>query len=305
MNVLELFAGIGGLAEAAAGAHRVVAAVDHDRRALDVYAANFPDHRREVKNLAYVTPGWLRAFDADLWWMSPPCAPHGVRGNREDLADPRSAAFVNVLRALVEVRPRAVALENVPGFAGSLAHAALREACDAAGLVHREEREICPTLLGIPGVRRRFYLVASREPLAIGPPPVAPVRLVDLLGPDDPALAVPAAVVERFGGAFHRVDPADPQAVAACFTRAYGTSPVYAGSYLVRGDGAGLDGVRYFAPEEIARLHGHRRNWSFAGLPVRAGWKLVGNGLSVPVVRWVLSWLGAHHDDQTTAGRMR
>ncbi len=284
MNVLELFSGIGGLAEAASD-HRIVAAVDHDRRAQQVYAANFA-HRREVKNLVSVKAPWLAAFDADLWWMSPPCAPHGVRGNREDLADPRSAAFRNLLRLLPEVRPRAVALENVPGFAGSAAHAAFREATDAAGLVHREEREICPTSLGIPGVRRRFYAVASRDPLHVGPRPVHTVRLADLLGADRPELAVPPDVLDRFGDAFHRVDPDDARAVAACFTRAYGTSPVYAGSYLVRGEG-----VRYFSPEEIARLHGHRADWSVAGLPVRDAWKVVGNGLSVHVVRWVLSWL--------------
>lgn len=284
MKILELFSGIGGLAEAA-GDHTIVGAVDHDRRVQQVYAAHF-HHRQEVKNLASVKAPWLAAFDADLWWMSPPCAPHGVRGNREDLADPRSSAFRNLLRLLPEVRPAAIALENVPGFADSEAHAAFREATEAAGLVHREEREICPTSLGIPGVRRRFYAVASRTPLRVGPRPQHGVLLRDVLGDDRPELAVPTDVLARFGDALHRVDPADDRAVAACFTRAYGKSPVYAGSYLVRGDG-----VRYFAPEEIARLHGHRADWSVAGLPVRDAWKVVGNGLSVHVVRWVLSWL--------------
>lgn len=228
MRILELFSGIGGLAEAA-GDHTVVAAVDHDRRAQQVYAANF-DHRREVKNLVSVKPGWLAAFEADLWWMSPPCAPHGVRGNREDLDDPRSGAFRHLLRLLPEIRPRAVALENVPGFAGSAAHAAFVDATRAAGLVHREEREVCPTSLGVPGVRRRFYAVASRDPLDVGPRPVHQVVLRDIVGDDRPELVVPAAVLERFGDALHRVDPDDDRAVAACFTRAYGTSPVYAGS---------------------------------------------------------------------------
>jgi site-specific DNA-cytosine methylase len=284
VRILELFSGIGGLAEAA-GDHTVVAAVDHDLRVQRVYAANF-DHRREVKNLASVKAPWLAAFDADLWWMSPPCAPHGVRGNREDLADPRSASLRNLLALLPVVRPRAIALENVPGFEGSAAHAAFREATDAAGLVHREEAEICPTSLGIPGVRRRFYAVASRDPLIVGPRPLHDVRLSDLVGPDRPELEVPEPVLARFGGALHRVDPEDPRAVAACFTRAYGTSPVYAGSYLERGGR-----VRYFGPEEIARLHGHRADWSFADLSVREAWKAVGNGLSVHVVRYVLSWL--------------
>lgn len=287
MKILELFSGIGGLAEAA-GEHEVVSAVDHDRRAQAVYGANFP-HRREVKNLCAVKDDWLAAFGADVWWMSPPCAPHTVRGHRNDTDDPRSAAFLRLIRALTVVRPRAVLLENVPGFAGSDAHLAFHRATEAAGLTHRAEREICPTLLGVPGVRRRFYAVASADPLKVTDPPHEPARLRDLVDLDDTraALAVPQDVVARFGGAFHRVDPHDTHAVAACFTRAYTRSPVYAGSYL-----ALRDHVRYFSPEDIARLHGHRPTFSWAGLPETQAWKLVGNGLSVPVVRWVLSWLG-------------
>ncbi|MEQ1565876.1 MAG: DNA cytosine methyltransferase [Myxococcota bacterium] len=286
MRFVELFSGIGGFAEAAAAAgHEVVAAVDHDRRAQLVYGANFT-HRQEVKNLASVRGGWLTSLGADGWWMSPPCAPHGVRGNRADLDDPRSSALRRLLELLPEVRPRVVALENVPGFAGSQAHAAVVAATEAAGLPHRAEREICPTELGIPGVRRRFYLVASRDPLTVGPPPRVELHLRDVLGPDRDELEVPEEVLQRFGGALHRVDPDDDRPIAACFTRAYGTSPVYAGSYLQRGGR-----VRYFAPEEIARLHGHSPGFGFAGLSARDGWKLVGNGLSVPVVRHVLSWI--------------
>jgi site-specific DNA-cytosine methylase len=122
--------------------------------------------------------------------------------------------------------------------------------------------------------------------VSVGDPPRERVRLADLVDDDErDALQVPRGMVERFGGAFHRVDAADERAVAACFTRAYTRSPVYAGSYLVRGGG-----VRFFSPEEIARLHGHPPGFSF-GVPEREGWKLVGNGLSVPVVRWVVSWL--------------
>jgi site-specific DNA-cytosine methylase len=288
LRILELFSGIGGLAEAA-GAHEVVGAVDHDVRAQGVYGAHFPAHRREVKNLAFVKPAWLAAFGADLWWMSPPCTPHSIRGHRRDLDDPRSAGLRNVLRAVREVRPAAVALENVPGFEGSDAEREVLEALAAADLAHVASREVCPTLLGIPGVRRRYYLVASRTPLVARPPPQVGYPLREVLGTDRPDLAVPADVLDRFGGALHVVEEEDDHAVAACFTRAYGNSPVYAGSYLRTSAGA----LRRFAPEEIARLHGHTRVDGLRSLPVRDGWKLVGNGLSAPVVRWVLSWVAA------------
>lgn len=285
-GILELFSGIGGVAEAAGG-RRIVAAVDHDLRAVGVYRAHFPEHRVEVKNLAAVKPAWLGAFGAAVWWMSPPCAPHSVRGHRRGLDDPRSAALRNVLRAVAEVRPEAVVLENVPGFEVSDSAALALDTLHRAGLGHVRALEVCPTHLGIPGVRRRWYLAASRLPLRQPPPPRSERVLRDVVGPDDPALAVPADVLGRFEGAMHVVDPADDHAVAACFTRAYGRSPVYAGSYLRTAAG----GLRHFSPVEIARLHGHARTHALAALPLSDGWKLVGNGLSAPVVSWVLDWL--------------
>src|SRR5688572_22465498 len=132
MRALELFGGIGGFAAAVAGRDEVVATVDHDRACQAVYAANWP-HPRVVKNLASARAEWLAGFGADLWWMSPPCAPHGVRGAQEDLSDPRSAAFVAVVEAVARVRPTWVVLENVPGFAGSRAFGLLERTAERAG----------------------------------------------------------------------------------------------------------------------------------------------------------------------------
>jgi tRNA (cytosine38-C5)-methyltransferase len=289
VRVLELFSGIGGLAAALGPDDTVVAAVDHDRDAQRVYAANFPNHRREVKNLAPVKPAWLASFEADLWWMSPPCAPHGIRGAQRDVDDPRSAALARITQAIAEgVGPRHIALENVPWFADSRACEQLVRTLDAAGYPHRHAAELCPTALGVPGVRRRFYLVASRDPLHVADPILVRQPLSSIIGPWRDELDLPDDVRARFLDALHVVDADDPHADAACFTRAYGTSPVYVGSYL-RQDGR----IRRFAPEEIARLHGLPHPFTFDGLPLKRAWQLVGNGLSSQVVRHVLSWLRA------------
>jgi DNA (cytosine-5)-methyltransferase 1 len=282
MRVLELFCGIGGAAAALHGHGEIVAAVDHDRDALATYATNFP-HRVVVKNVAPLKPAWFAGFDADLWWMSPPCQPHGIRGAQRDLDDPRSAAFLAVIGAIRAVRPRYVALENVPWFEGSAAHALLRDAL--AGYTVRE-RQLCPTMLGIPNERRRFYLVAG-DALRDWDPPVA--RRVPLAAFLDPAptagLDVDEGLRARFGDAFHVVDADDPRAVAACFTAAYGRSPVYCGSY-VRQYGR----LRRFSADEIARLHGFGAGFRFApGLSDRRRYAQVGHALSVPSVREVLT----------------
>lgn len=290
MRVLELFSGIGGLAAAVEGRHEVVAAVDHDQPAQAVYAASWP-HRREVKNLASVRPDWLAAFAADLWWMSPPCAPHGIRGRQEDLDDARSAAFRHLVDLLPDVGPAHLALENVPWFHGSRAWDLLVRTLERAGYTHLHHAEICPTQRGIPARRRRFYAVASRHPLHVRERPAVRRRLPSLIDPWRPDLAVPGTVLDRFGEALHVIDAADDDAVAATFTRAYGTSPVYAGSYL-RQRGPDGTGLRYLSPAEIARLHGFPPTLDLGVVSRKAGWKRVGNSVSVDIVREVVGWIG-------------
>ena len=292
MRVLELFSGLGGLAAALAGRAEVEGAVDHDRRAADVYAASWPHPgAMQVKNLASVKTAWLQAFEADLWWMSPPCAPHGIRGEQADLDDPRSEAFTALLRHLAAIRPRWLALENVPWFADSRAHARLREVLADQGYAV-DAVELCPTELGVPASRRRFCLVAHRDGPAVIPPPDlaagAPRRLAEIVGPWREDLAVDPERLARFGDALHVVDPEDDLATAACFTRAYGKSPVYCGSYLRQRDPDGRSGLRHFAPEEIAALYGFPPMPALAALPPRFGWRLIGNSVSVQAVRHVL-----------------
>ncbi len=307
MRVLELFCGIGGvsaLLSACGTSVEVVEATDLDRVALRVYSHNFA-HPVAVRNLAGVTA--VKLPDADLWTLAPPCQPHTRRGKGRDLEDPRSAPLIRLMGVIPQARPRFVFLENVPGFRGSQAHAALREALDGY-LV--DEIVICPSELGWPNRRRRFYLVASRdEPLLPFPKtpdsrtadslkamsgerePVPRRRLADLGDPAqdaNPELAVEPDLSERYAGALSIVDRHDPAAVTACFTSAYGRSPVRSGSYLRMGDGA----LRRFHPREILSLLGFPPAYNLPPeLPLPNAWRLAGNTLSLPAVRHALSAL--------------
>lgn len=291
-RLLELYCGIGGCAAAVGEAAEVVGAVDIDRRALAVYRHNYPRHPTAVRALESISTAELAAFGADLWWLSPPCQPFTRRGLGRDDRDPRSASLLALIDRLAEVRPRWLALENVPGFRPSRTARRLREALAAAGYRWRE-LDLCPTDLGWPNRRRRYYLVAGRRPLADPPDgaggPDAGLRpLADFLDPEADAarpLAVDPALARRYRRAIDVVDPGVPRAVAATFTSAYGRSPVRSGSYV-----ATADGLRRFSPAEALALLGFPRDYSLPpGLDVRAAWSLVGNSLSVPAVRRVLS----------------
>ncbi len=228
-TVLELFCGIGGCAAALGSRAHVVAAVDQNRQALAAYALNFA-HRTVPQTVDSVPDHQWHAWAADLWWMSPPCPPFTRRGARRDLDDPRARPFLVMLDRIAAVRPRFVAFENVPGFVGSRAHDRLRDTFDRCDYSVRETL-LCPTELGLPNRRQRFYLVAGLDDLAPWPVRSGPRRLLSgLLDPEpgsdlwcEPALAL------RYRGALNIVDANDPAACAACFTSAYGRSPVRSG----------------------------------------------------------------------------
>jgi site-specific DNA-cytosine methylase len=213
--------------------------------------------------------------------------PYTHRGRRRDLDDPRAESFKAVLHRLREVRPHHVALENVTGFQGARAHGALRDVLARCGY-HVVEQVLCPTELGIPNRRPRFYLVASQDRLAERPEPrsLAREKLADYLDARSSLdLFVPGALVDQYRTALDLVDAADPDAVTACFASSYGKSIVRSGSYLVE-----RRGVRRFAPQEVLRLLRFPESYRLpAHFSLRRGWALAGNSLSVEAVKWVLS----------------
>ena len=314
LNVLELFAGIGGCAEAFRTREPGVPPVrcqafDISTIARDVYRENF-SHRATVCTLEALPDSAWDATAADLWWMSPPCQPYTHQGRRRDLGDPRAAAFVAVLRQLARVRPPYLALENVPGFVDSQSHAALREVLERSGYDYRECL-LCPTELGWPMRRRRYYLVASRGgPLrerSRRPAPPTTVRLLleqtraagrEEMG--DGEMELPRAgatwqppfaedqLLERHRDHLHVLELDDPGEVARCFTSAYGKSPLRSGSYLRETDGR----LRHLTPTEVLGLMGFSPDFRWPShVSCRQAWSLAGNSLAIPAVREVLTWL--------------
>lgn len=294
MKALELFCGIGGFAAAVAGTDiRVVGAVDQSPAALAVYRLNFPEHPARQADLEKLTAAELAGYGAGLWWLSPPCQPYSVRGRQKDLADPRAQSLVRILFEFVKIPaaqlPSCLALENVAGFARSQARERLMNLLAARGYqIH--ERLLCPTELGVPSRRPRYYLVASRcglpgsRPAAAAPRPLLHYLAPKLVAAPPAELLVSQELVARFGNGLRILDPTDPAAYTTCFTAGYGKSLMHAGSYLNC-----AAGVRRFAPSEIARLLGFPEGFRFPeAMPLRKRWQLLGNSLSVTAVQEVL-----------------
>jgi site-specific DNA-cytosine methylase len=286
LRVLELFCGIGGCATALGERGEVVAAIDVNRNALDVYARNFSSgHAATVES---IPESLWRDWRAELWWLSPPCQPFTRRGHQRDAEDPRAAPFLAVIQRIAQLQPPHVAVENVTGFAGSRVQRRLLDTLQSCGYQIREQI-LCPSQLGIPNRRPRYYLVASRQELLPAAIPRASPRkfaVGDILEQHvSDELSVRPEDVSAYRQAMHLVDADDEEAITACFTSAYGRSHIRSGSYL-----ATCGGVRRFSPREILRLLCFPETFQLPpALPPQRAWPLVGNSLSIVAVRCVLA----------------
>lgn len=287
MRILELFSGIGGWRYAFQDQGEVVAAYDISPAAGLTYALNHGG-APIARELATVPADVLRGHGADVWAMSPPCQPYCRMGNRHGLEDPRSRAFVALMELFRSSPPRALVLENVLGFEGSDAHALLLDRLQGQGFHHRGFR-LCPTAFGIPNQRPRFFLVASREPI---PGRELPARDAGTLAPyldprEDEACYLDGETLSKHAPGMDFVIPEDRR--STCFIGGYGQRFVGSGSFLVSSRG-----VRRFSPGEIGRILGLPEGFGFpAPVSRSARYKLLGNGLSIPVARWVVQHLAS------------
>lgn len=281
MRVLELFSGVGGWRYALGVRASVAAAYDISPLANATYQLNHGD-RPHARELASVAPARLLAAGADTWVLSPPCQPFCRMGKGEGLEDPRSRAYLAFLGLLDMAPPERLLLENVTGFLGSEAFGMLAERLERHGY-RWHAWTLCPTQFGIPNQRPRCYVVASRQSLSMEEPPALTPGLLGswLDAEEDSALYLDEAVLARHKPGLDLVR-ADGNRTA-CFIGGYGQRYVGSGSFLVT-----ERGIRRFSTSEIARLLGYPPTFTFPeAVPLPARYKLLGNGLSIPVARWV------------------
>ncbi|KFW86150.1 tRNA (cytosine-5-)-methyltransferase, partial [Manacus vitellinus] len=160
----------------------VVAAVDVNTLANDVYKHNFPSTPLWAKTIEGIT---LKEFDRlsfDMILMSPPCQPFTRIGLQGDVSDPRTKSFLYILDILPRLQklPKYLLLENVKGFESSSARNELLQTLATCGFQYQEFL-LSPTCLGIPNSRLRYFLIAKlhHEPFSFQAPSQLPSCLLN------------------------------------------------------------------------------------------------------------------------------
>lgn len=180
---VDLFSGAGGLgAGVEAAGWAVIAAVDHDKAALETHRANFRGQALEVD---MSDPAQVRALierlsplGVDLVAGGPPCQPFSragrakirslVKGGMRDAVDTRKELWRSFIDVVLALRPRAVLMENVPDMAIGDDLIVIREIAD---ILEQADYVVDYRLLdawrhGVPQHRKRFILQARSDSAA-------------------------------------------------------------------------------------------------------------------------------------------
>lgn len=173
IKVISLFAGCGGssLGYKMAGCE-VMAAVEYDEHAVATYRANHPDTPVYDQDIAKLDPARLLAElglqpgELDILDGSPPCQGFSLSGRRA-IDDPRNRLFVEYVRFLQAMQPRAFVMENVAGLVQGRMKSTFREVIEAltgAGYTVRA-RVLNAAHYGVPQSRPRVIILGIRSDL--------------------------------------------------------------------------------------------------------------------------------------------
>lgn len=168
LTVLEICAGAGGqaLGLEVAG-FELVSAVEIDHNACATLRANRPQWQVIEGTVTEVDGAQFRGVD--LLAGGVPCPPFSIAGKQLGSSDERDL-FPEALRLVREVNPKAIMLENVPGFASARFDTYRSELFwKLARLGYDAEwRVVNACWFGVPQLRPRFVLVAFRDGLLSG-----------------------------------------------------------------------------------------------------------------------------------------
>lgn len=171
---IDLFSGAGGLAVGFRQAGwSILAGNDSDEDAGATFRLNFPEatfFRGPIADLAaeaLLGACSLKPGDLDCLIGGPPCQSFSYNNHNRSAEDQRAQLFRDYLRLVAGLQPKALVMENVPGILTIGENRVIKEiTAQLAALGYDSAVEVLSAEeFGVPQIRRRVFIVASR----IGP----------------------------------------------------------------------------------------------------------------------------------------
>lgn len=276
MNVVGLFAGIGGFEAGFANAGHVTTLLcDSSPEAQAVLRLRFPDADLvgDVGELASLPSG------TDVLCAGFPCQNLSMAGDKTGIEGVKSGVVEHVFRLAAKAKTPWIVIENVRFMLhldGGRAMAHLVESLEAAGYCWAY-RVVDTQFFGLPQRRRRVFIVASR----VGDP--ASVLFAD----EEPSDVRSAPDMTTPIGFYWTEGRSGVGLMRDCVP----TLKAGSGIGIASPPAALLPNGRVVVPtiEEAERLQGFNPGWTEVDSPghARKRWRLIGNSVSVPVVEWV------------------
>jgi len=203
-TVISLFSGAGGIDFGfEAAKYRTAVTLDLDHDSCETIRKNRRSWPVIESDIFGVTPAELLAIaglgkgEADVLIAGPPCQPfsksgYWARGESGRLRDPRASTLDGFLRVLEGTLPRVFLLENVHGIAYSSKDEGIAYLLREIAAINRrtgsnyqpESAVLNAAWFGVPQMRERFFMIASRE----GTPFRFPVARYRPTGNEEPQL---------------------------------------------------------------------------------------------------------------------
>ncbi len=177
INVIDLFAGAGGLSEGfrQAGCN-IVCGTDSDPDALSTYSHNFPHARTICGDIrSYEVKESLIEYGrtANIVVGGPPCQAFSqVRNHERIIDDPRNSLYREFVNILSQLTPEAFAMENVTGIDQMNVREQISKDLALDGHYKVLPQVLDSSDFGVPQSRKRLIFVGVRSDLQIAPPAI-------------------------------------------------------------------------------------------------------------------------------------
>lgn len=183
LNVLDLFAGAGGMSSGFSKAgYNIVAAVEYDKRIKETYIHNHPTTKliiddirnisanKDVLNSSYDMNEIFENIgkDCDIIIGGPPCQGFSMAGNRirnrvNFFSDKRNLLFLEYYRMVNALKPKVFIIENVPGilnYNNGKTATEIKTKFESLGY-NVYSKVICAADFGVPQLRNRAFFIGN------------------------------------------------------------------------------------------------------------------------------------------------